>query len=107
MSEQATPMPTPMMLGAPPSISLQALPGYGVAPLTVAFLVNESDPDQAEFVRYEWNFGDGHVSTLPPLMVYETYINPGSYTVRLTAVTADGRSASALAGVVVAPPSPQ
>jgi hypothetical protein len=102
-----TPQPTPVPLIAPLSLSLQPVPAYGVAPLTVGFFVKAVDPENAGFIRYEWNFGDGHISTLPPLMAFETYQTPGTYMVTLTAVTPDGRSASAFAGVLVRSPSLQ
>jgi PKD domain len=88
----------------PPAVSLQPVPAYGPAPLTVGFYVNAVDPQNVGFVSYQWNFGDGHVSTLPPLYVYEIYKNPGSYLVSVTAVTGDGRSATAFAGITVRPP---
>jgi PKD repeat protein len=93
--------PVPLLLPTPVFVSLVAVPSYGVAPLTVGFIVQAVDPDNIGFVSYQWNFGDGKVSTLPPLLVYNTYRNSGSYLVTLTAVTADGRSASAFAGVLV------
>ncbi len=105
-TEMPAPQATPLALGLLPSISLQAIPSYGPAPLTVGFLVNAVDPEDVGFARYVWNFGNGDVSTLPPILTYETYQTPGSYTVTLTVVTTDGRSASALIGVVVAPSSP-
>jgi PKD repeat protein len=80
---------------------LRPIPSYGDAPLTVGFLVNAIDPENKGFARYDWNFGNGEVSTRPPILTYESYRKPGTYTVTLTAVTADGRSAFALAGIVV------
>lgn len=102
---EGTPLPTPVPLrfALPPSVSLQATPGYGVAPLTVGFYVNAIDPEDVGFVAYQWSFGDGRVSTLPPPVVYNTYNRPGSYLATLTAVTADGRSTTAFAGVLVRP----
>jgi len=93
--------PTPMELRPPPMVAMTADPPYGLAPLTVGFLVVPTDPDNADFISYRWNFGNGSVGTLPPLMTYATYTNPGTYTVTLTAATADGRSVTAFTSVTV------
>ena len=89
----------------PPLVSLQALPAYGPAPLMVGFLLNAVDPAQRGIVSYKWNFGDGHFSTAPPLSAYNTFSKPGNYVVTCTVTTADGRSATGFAGVVVKQPS--
>jgi hypothetical protein len=99
-----TPKPTQSLerIGLPPSVSLVVFPGYGVAPLTVGYFADIDDPLGEDVVSYYWNFGDGNVSTLPPpLFVTNTYKNPGTYLVTLRVVTADGRAATAVAGVTV------
>lgn len=60
-TEMPAPQATPLALGLLPSISLQAIPSYGPAPLTVGFLVNAVDPEDVGFARYVWNFGNGDV----------------------------------------------
>lgn len=101
------PAPTPgaMVFPEPPLVSLQALPSYGPAPLLVGFLLNAVDPADRGIASYKWNFGDGHFSTAPPLSAYNTYVKPGTYVVTCTVTTADGRSATGFAGVVVKQPS--
>ena len=84
-------------------VTVQALPGYGPAPLLVGFLVNAVDPSNAQIVSFNWNFGDGHVSTLPPTLAYNTYATAGNYVASVTITTADGRSATGFAGVTVKP----
>ena len=96
---------TPMMIPAIPHIQLQPLPGYGPAPLTVGFFASSSEPEGAPFAMYRWNFGDGQVSTLPPIALFHTYANPGSYVVTVTATTTDGHQASGFAGIIVTPPA--
>jgi hypothetical protein len=96
---------TPMMIPTIPHIQLQPLPGYGPAPLTVGFFASSSDPHGAPFAMYRWNFGDGQVSTLPPIALFHTYTNPGSYVVTVTATTTDGHQASGFAGIIVTPPA--
>lgn len=96
---------TPMMLPTIPHIQLQPLPGYGPAPLTVGFMASGSDPEGAPFEMFRWNFGDGQVSTMPPIALFHTYTNPGSYVVTLTATTSEGHQASTFAGIIVTPPA--
>jgi PKD repeat protein len=96
---------TPMMIPTIPHIQLQPLPGYGPAPLTVGFFASNSDPEGAQFEMFRWNFGDGQVSTLPPIALFHTYTNPGSYVVTLTATTSEGQQASTFAGIIVTPPA--
>lgn len=106
IAQEATSTPMPMTLPKIAAIQLQAVPGYGPAPLTVGFAISSTDPDTV-LNSYIWNFGDGQASTLPPTALFHTYTNPGSYVVTVTATTADGHQASAFAGVVVtAPPAP-
>ena len=96
-----------MQIAEPLLVTLQAAPGYGPAPLLVGFLVNAVDPSGAQIVSYTWNFGDGHLSTLPPTMAYNTYANAGSYVATVTMTTIDGRSATGFAGITVKPAQSQ
>lgn len=84
-----------------PRITLQVLPGYGAAPLLVGFYVMNANPDSAPLVSYRFSFGDGQISTEPPTVLYHSFTNPGTYTVTVTATTADGQNATAIAGVTV------
>jgi PKD repeat protein len=102
-AQEATPTPSPMILPAIPQIQLLPVPGYGPAPLTVGFMLSSIDPETV-LQTFSWNFGDGQVSMLPPTALFHTYTTPGSYVVTVTATTADGHSASSLAGVVVTRP---
>ncbi len=90
-------------LPTPPLITMTAVPGYGRAPLSVGFFVNTVDPEGKGFVSYVWNFGDGQVSMDPPLTFFHTYSRPGTYMATVNATTADGRTATAYAGVTVRP----
>ena len=96
---------TPMDIPHIPQITLQALPGYGAAPLFVGFMVGSSNPEGPPFTTFRWNFGDGEVSTLPPTALFHTFIKPGSYVVTVTATTSDGHQATGFAGVIVNPPA--
>jgi hypothetical protein len=96
-----------MQIAEPLLVTVQAVPGYGPAPLLVGFLVNAVDPSGAQIVSYTWNFGDGHLSTVPPTLAYNTYANPGSYVATVTVTTIDGRSATGFAGITVKPAQSQ
>ena len=108
---EPTPVPTPMQSltgsGTPLALSLVVYPSYGVAPLTVGGYADIMDPFVTEVISYYWNFGDGNISTLPtPMLVLNTYKNPGTYLVVVRVVTADGRSGIAFTGVTVRAASP-
>ena len=92
-----------MSIPEPLLVTVQAVPGYGPAPLLVGFLMNAVDPSGAGIVSFNWNFGDGHTSTSPPLLAFNTYSRAGNYVARVTITTADGRSATGFAGVIVKP----
>jgi len=82
--------------------SMMVAPPYGNAPLKVGFFVLADDPEDIGFLTYEWNFGDGTVSSLPPeLYIFHTYANPGNYVCSLVIKTTDGRSQSFFQGVIV------
>jgi len=91
------PIPEPLL------VTLQAVPGYGQAPLLVGFLIHAVDPSNGEIVSFSWNFGDGHFSTAQPTLAYNTYLNAGNYVASVTITTADGRSATGFTGVIVKP----
>jgi len=90
----------------PVSASMMVSPPYGNAPLRVGFFVLASDPENIGFLTYQWNFGDGSVSSLPPEMyIFHTYAVPGNYLCTLVAKTTDGRSITLMQGVIVKPMS--
>ncbi len=90
---------SPEILG----VALVPVPAYGRVPLTVAVSARVSGVQRMENAGYRWNFGDGDVLVAPPQVVTHTYRQPGSYVVTAIVTTADGRSASGSAGVIVAP----
>jgi PKD repeat protein len=99
-AQQPTSTATPMIMPVVPQIQLQPVPAYGPAPLTVGFFVTSTDPETV-LQSYIWNFGDGQVSMLPPMALFHTYANAGSYVVTVTVSTADGHEAMTFAGITV------
>jgi PKD domain len=86
----------------PISGSMLVAPPYGNAPLKVGFFVLATDPENIGFLTYQWNFGDGTVSSLPPeLYIFHNYVNPGSYVCTLIIKTIDGREKTFFQGVIV------
>lgn len=86
-------------------VSIVVSPNYGVAPLMTGFFVTVYDSgEDSRTILYNWDFGDGGVSTSPIQPVFHTYKNPGSYVARLTVTTADGHTATAFTGIIVRPP---
>lgn len=103
-TDQPPPVPRIRVM-QPLSGTLMASPPYGNAPLNVGFFVLAQDPENLGFLTYQWNFGDGTVSSLPPEMyIFHRYAAPGNYVVTLVAKTPDGRSITLVQGVLVKPP---
>jgi PKD repeat protein len=81
---------------------LLAQPTYGTAPLTVDFAVIIAS--SAGSLSYQWNFGDGAVSSLPFAAYFpHVYQRPGTYWCYLTLAGAGGRSTTVLTPVIVLP----
>ncbi|MGH7916687.1 MAG: PKD domain-containing protein [Candidatus Binataceae bacterium] len=98
--------PGQMHIPEPVTASLTAAPPYGIAPLTVGFFVIANDPENVGFLTYQWNFGDGTVSSLPPeLYIFHVYKQPGNYVISLVMKTIDGRSITLFTDVIVRPAS--
>ncbi|MEW5735482.1 MAG: PKD domain-containing protein [Thermodesulfobacteriota bacterium] len=69
-----------------PVANFTATPVYGPAPLAVAF----TDASKGSIVRWDWDFGDGQVSSARS--PGHTYTTPGLYTVSLTVTDSCGNT---------------
>lgn len=80
-------------------------PTSGTAPLAVQFSsASSSDPD-GSITSYQWNFGNGSMSTAPNPSF--TYTAGGNYTATLTVTdNAGGAASSTVLITVAAPPAP-
>ncbi len=85
---------------AAPVAVISALPVSGYAPLDVAFDGANSYDLDGSLVSYGWDFGDG--VTAQGVSVRHTYVNPGTYTARLSVTDDVGGSASAGVTITVA-----
>lgn len=93
----------PTYSNQPPSVSVSATPASGNSPLFVNFTSVSSDPD-GYIAAYNWNFGDGHTSTLP--YASNTYQAAGTYSARLTVTDNAGASSTASITITVITPPP-
>jgi PKD repeat protein len=78
--------PNYISVPGPPVIGVACWPPRGTAPLTVEF----RDMSSGGAVSWQWDFGDGSVSTQQDPS--HTYADPGRYTVSLTAASEWGSS---------------
>ncbi|WP_308189679.1 PKD domain-containing protein [Nocardioides sp. cx-169] len=97
---------------APFITSATATPADGAAPLKVDFTATATDPDD-DAITYAWDFGvpGTEGDTAAGAAASYTYAAAGSYTARVTATDATGKSSAKTVGVVVrracaTPPTP-
>ncbi len=76
----------------PPTVSLNATPTSGNAPLGVEFTANASDPD-GDPLTYSWDFGDGDTTGNKNKETH-TYQKEGIYTAKITVSDGNGGSDS-------------
>jgi RHS repeat-associated protein len=84
----------------PPTVTLNASPQTGAAPLAVTFTAAAADPDN-DSLTYTWDFGDGVVIT-GAASESHTYAAAGTFTAKVT-VSDGALSASATTTVTVNP----
>jgi hypothetical protein len=105
-SPRARSRPTPSPdAEAPLMVTVHPFPSYGPVPLTVGFILGTSLEEDDPIVSYQWNFGDGQVSTVPPHVLFHTYKRPGSYIVTVSVATAAGRIGIGMGAVIASPPA--
>lgn len=87
---------------APAGATLLGVPVYGTAPFTVNFYVALANPPAS--LVYQWNFGDGAVSSLPAsVYILHVYQRPGSYLCSLNLTNAQGQSTTVFTTITVKP----
>ena len=82
-----------------PSVSLEATPTSGDAPLTVNLTATATDPD-GDTLTYTWNFGNGETTTGNSSQSV-TYSEDGMYTAVVTVDDGNGGTASDSAPITV------
>ncbi|MGH8776289.1 MAG: ThuA domain-containing protein [Jiangellaceae bacterium] len=88
-----------------PDALASADPTSGPAPLAVTFSSEGSGHPAGLPVTYHWAFGDGAEST--DANPVHTYVEPGTYTARLTVTAEDGTSASATVEITAGNTAPE
>ncbi|MBF0103166.1 MAG: trypsin-like serine protease [Desulfobacterales bacterium] len=86
-----------------PTCSIRPSVTSGVAPLTVSFSSQGTDPEGGS-LTYSWSFGDNTTGT--GASVSHTYANPGSYSVTLTATSTNGLTGNATVTIEVTASTP-
>jgi PKD repeat protein len=81
-----------------PTVDATADPKSGTAPLAVAFSANGADPE-GQTLTYSWDFGDG--STSLRQNPDHTYMEPGTYTAKVTVKDSKGATGTATVQIVV------
>ncbi len=84
-----------------PTVDATADPRTGQAPLAVAFSANGSDAEGAA-LTYSWDFGDGGTSLRQN--PDHTYLEPGTYTAKVTVKDPKGATGTATVEIVVTNP---
>jgi PKD repeat protein len=75
-------------------------PDYGIAPLSVDFEVTLAHPTIS--LSYQWNFGDGGVSSFPAVaFMPHVYRRPRTYVCSLTLTDLRGTSATVVTTIIV------
>jgi PKD repeat protein len=92
---------TPDLTQYPPTVSIDANPTTGIAPLTVNFNVSMQFIGSS-YSSCRWDFGDGSTST--SLHPYHTFTNSGTYTVRVTILNSDGLTGTDSKQIIVTQP---
>ncbi len=103
--ERSRPTPAPEPEAAPLMVTVHPFPSYGPAPLTVGFILGTALDEDDPIVSYQWNFGDGRVSAVPPHVLFHTYKRPGSYIVTVSVTTATGRIGIGMGAVIASSPA--
>jgi PKD repeat protein len=81
-----------------PTVAATADPKTGNAPLLVAFSANGSDPE-GQALTYSWEFGDGDTSLRQN--PDHRYMEPGTYTAKVTVTDSKGATGTATVEIVV------
>lgn len=86
-----------------PEVAITASALFGATPFTVNFTASANDPD-GSVVAYEWNFGDGAISSAQNPS--HTYTDTGIFVVTCTAIDDQGALGASSVTVTVSGPSP-
>jgi len=77
-----------------PSANFTFSPSYPIERETVTFDASSSTPNGGLITNYQWNFGDGNITTMATPTITHAYSAIGTYTVTLTVTDSEGLSGS-------------
>ncbi len=80
---------------------IKATPLSGIAPLLVSFDGSASRYDYGDIVQYEWDFNDGSAPKVTGAQIKYTFTKIGTYKVRLSILTNDGKKESTTQNIIV------
>ncbi len=98
----ANPPATP--INQAPTVSIEATPVSGDAPLSITFTASAQDPD-GDSLSYQWDFGDGTTLEDAPPTQTHTYTAAGTYTATVTADDGQGNSVDVSIAITVSNPT--
>jgi PKD repeat protein len=87
----------------PPTVELAADRTSGAAPLMVGFTATGADPDgNPALLKYHWDFGDDTPGSYAQNPTH-VYLEPGTFTAKVTVTDGSGATASKSVAITVAP----
>lgn len=69
----------------------------------ITFNASESYDLDGNITSYEWDFGDGNITTTSNPIITHSYLENGTYTIKLVVIDNDGYNSTAVGQIVVQP----
>jgi PKD repeat protein len=99
-------IPVSVVPNTPPTAQPQATPRVGKEPLSVDLSAATSSDSDGEIVSYEWDYTDDGSVDSTDIETSFDYIDPGTYTARLTVTDEDGATDTQTVDITVNPNQP-
>ena len=96
-------IPVSVIPNTPPTAQPVATPRVGKEPLSVDLSAATSSDSDGEIVSYEWDYTDDGIVDSTDIETSFDYIDPGTYTARLTVTDEDGAVDTATVDITVNP----
>ena len=95
------PLMNPLGSPQPPIAIFTQFPQYAVIDEAVVFNASTSYDRDGSIINFEWDFGDGNVTTATTSVISHVYVALGTYSVNLTVTDNDGLTGSMLKSLEV------
>ena len=99
-------IPVSVIPNSAPTAQPQATPRVGKEPLTVALSAANSSDSDGTIVSYEWDYTDDGSVDSTDIDTSFDYVDPGTYTARLTVTDEDGATDTSTVDITVNPNQP-